>query len=343
MKVELYKYKDYDAEKIKKALANYAVPGNKVLVKINCLFDAKPEKCVTTHPKVVEAVVKWLKEKGVECHVGDSPGAGGFKRNSAGFVELCEREQIPLVELDEPVKTDYYVSKKIYNYDAIVNVCKMKTHMLTGLTGAVKNMYGIIPGKIKGSYHVKYGKKLPGMILDLYNKHPPVLNIMDGIKAMEGNGPGNGRPKKVGYLLVSESGIALDRVCAEITGHSINELPVLEEARKKHKEAFLKNIELNTSLPNFSFRKALRPARRVPDIIFKSLMKYYNPWPVINSEKCIKCGRCIDICPQDAVTKGENYYINKNCVKCYCCREVCPGAIELKPTLLGRVVKSIRK
>ena len=320
----------------------------KILLKVNCLFGAEPSKAITTHPEVVRAAIKVLKDKGFECHIGDSPATNNFLTESisSGFHKVAKKEKVPLVQLDQPVlKNGIYVSKKIESYDAIINFPKLKTHILTGLTGAVKNMYGVVPGKIKSSYHIKYSNidDLSKLFLNLYQLQKPVLNIMDAIEAMEGNGPANGQVRRLNTILVSKSGLSIDRISADMTNHKVDELPILKIAQTKGlKDSFRKNIEIIGKAPKISFKKSVRPTKHVPQALLNSVINKYAPMPEIDAKKCIKCKNCINICPKDAIIESEKLKIGKQCAKCYCCKEVCPvDAVNLKTNLLNKMITKI--
>lgn len=202
----------------------------KVLLKLNLVRDAAPERAVTTHPVIVETLAGILHEKAY-CHIsaGDSPGFGsGIKiMEHLGLSEPFERYGVKMASFDSAVKTEFpegihakefMLAKDAADADAIISVCKMKTHALEHLTGAVKNQYGCVQGGNKAKGHTKYpsAESMARMIVDLDRLLKPRLYIMDGITAMEGNGPTSGEPVDMGVILISTDPVALDSVFAHL-------------------------------------------------------------------------------------------------------------------------------
>ncbi len=199
-------------------------PEEKILVKPNYLTAAEADKAVTTHPAVIEAVLRLLVENGfADIACGDSPGHGRSETAHAklGLTEVMERLGVRPANMSEEVLTDFpegmtakrfYFAKEVTEADAIINVCKMKTHALERITGAVKNVYGFICGVRKAAGHVSYPNPLvfARMLADIHRATDIRLHIMDGIVAMEGNGPGSGDPTPMNVLLFSADPVALD-------------------------------------------------------------------------------------------------------------------------------------
>jgi len=232
-KVSVVKCDSYDEklvlEKVKEALdlIGFEIKeGSKVLLKPNVLSAKRPDEAVTTHPSVINAVCKILKEKKCKILIGDSSGMGvggtreAFKKT--GIEEISKKYNAELIPFEESkivytkingkILKGIHVSKSILDVDFIINMPKLKTHALVGYTGAVKNMFGIIPGGKKSYYHKICGNQITfaDLLIDIYNCRIPDLNIMDGIMGMEGNGPAAGKIKKTGIIIASKSGVALD-------------------------------------------------------------------------------------------------------------------------------------
>ncbi len=322
----------------------------KVLLKPNNLASSKPDDAVTTHPAVFDAAIRLLTEAGLSVTYGDSPG---FEKPSAslaksGFAAVAERRGIPLGDFEKG-KTVQYQAGKVWKQfeianacleaDAIVSLPKMKTHALTRITGAVKNQFGCVYGLNKAAFHVK----IPGpvqfsrMLVDLNGRLKPRLFIMDGIVAMEGNGPRGGTPRKMNCLIVSRDPVAVDSTFCRMIGLDPSWIPTNSYGKKEGLGTWLAGeIELlGDPLEDFFkgdfdvVRKPLTGAGRKPNGIIANL---FYPRPVIDGAKCIKCGICVDTCPvegkaldfTDGVRDLPPVYDYTKCIRCYCCQEMCP-------------------
>lgn len=243
-KVALVVCSDYEEDHVNKAIQKgidllgglelFFSKEEKILLKPNLLAKASPEKAVTTHPTVFRAVGKYLKDAGYEnLYYGDSPGnpIGGVERVAAGcgIKEPADELEIKLgdfnagqaVVFDEGLTEKHFIiSNAILDCDGIINICKMKTHQLERITGATKNTFGAVYGLNKSAFHAKYtdADNFAKMIADLNNFVKPKLHIMDGIMAMEGNGPQSGTPIKMNVILMGKDPIALDTVFCGLIG-----------------------------------------------------------------------------------------------------------------------------
>ncbi|MFZ5980421.1 MAG: DUF362 domain-containing protein, partial [Candidatus Zixiibacteriota bacterium] len=212
-------------------LQTYVKPGMKVLLKPNLLSAKAPDRAITTHPEIVAAVARMVRERGAKVIIGDSPAGAktGIQRvwDNTGLSDIARRDSLELVSFEKagttPVNVGdktYYIAKPVLEADLIINLPKLKTHVLTLLTGAVKNVFGVIPGFRKGMYH----KEAPNprhfsrIIVDIFSAVQPGLNILDGILIMEGDGPASGTARKGNLLMASTDAVALDTVVAEIVG-----------------------------------------------------------------------------------------------------------------------------
>ncbi|NLX93314.1 MAG: DUF362 domain-containing protein [Clostridiales bacterium] len=348
----------------------------KILLKPNLLRKAAPEQAVTTHPTVFRAIAKLLREQGYSNLLyGDSPGsvmtpfkvaqAAGLKPAADEF-NLLEGDFMNGVKIDFPegkaVKS-FSICKGVVDADAIINLCKMKTHALVRVTGAVKNTYGCVSGFNKGAGHAKYpdADNFSKMLADLNVLVKPKLHIMDGIMAMEGNGPGSGDPTPMNVLLISADPVALDSVFCHLVALDPQRVPTNVYAEiygvgKSHS----KDIEVVTEDGVITCEEAFAKYGNPKFNVNRGELKKENPGkkgrkPHIVKEKCIKCGICVDICPveEKALSMDKKagtipQYDYDKCIRCYCCQEMCPQkAIEVKTPLmvrlLGTKVKSKRK
>ncbi len=330
----------------------------RVLVKPNLLAAAQPSKAVTTHPAVFGAVLKVLQEEAYENVVyGDSSGVSASSKDKpadvCGLSEVAEKYNIKFgdfqtaapVEFSGGVAAKKFVlCKEASDADAIISVCKMKTHALTKITGAVKNQYGCIFSGNKALGHAKYpnAKAFSQMLVDINNYLKPRLFIMDGIIAMEGNGPGSGDPTPMRVLLVSKDPVALDSVFARLVNLNPLLVPTIVAGEKqglgnsKYSDISIITPDGEISAdeafskygnPNFNVDRKKREFWKLSSLFAKHRQPKHKP--VANLDKCIGCGICQEACPVDgkAVHSGHGKkaeYDYTKCIRCYCCQEMCP-------------------
>jgi uncharacterized protein (DUF362 family)/ferredoxin len=364
--VYIVQCKDYDEvdDKIPALLdlmggiGRFAKPGQKIVLKINLLRDARPEEAVCTHPKLVAAIGSLVKNEGADAVIADSPG-GGLRYNektlnkiyrTSGMHQAAQQAGIKLnrdttsrpVSYSEGILTKHFdIITPVYEADAVFNLCKMKTHLFTMMTGAVKNIFGVIPGLSKPGYHAKLHdpKRFAGMLLDLAQYVSPQLSIMDAVVAMEGNGPGTGDPRQVGLLIGSTSPLALDVVAGEIMGIDRKQNSIIMEAEQRDlKPNRLEEIEVigaelaEVKVPDFK-RPLVGPGNFGLDpmpwhqqLLQPYLKSAYTVRPKVIWDRCIACGTCIEGCPMAAVSfvNDKAFVDDDKCIRCYCCHELCP-------------------
>jgi len=312
--------------------------GMKVLIKPNVVGSfPKTQLATTTNPALVEAVCKILKKYNCKIFIGDSPfmdpegsfKASGIDKVAKKYGELAIFEQMKLFKIrDRKAKflKDFNMAKIIRDADLIINMPKLKTHMLTKYTGAIKNLYGCIPGGLKQKLHLraKKDKDFSNLLSDIYQNVKPELTIMDAVVGMEGNGPSAGKAIKVGLILASKNGVALDIAASKMIGIKPETMLTIKEAVKRKLYSGWKfNVVGIGKLPKFKFRlptsKAKSGAKKLVSNLFKE-----KPI-VVNEKKCIKCGLCASRCPAKAITLKPYPIIDKKkCIRCYCCIEICP-------------------
>ena len=331
-------------------------PGQSVLIKPNLLSDKEPARAVTTHPEVVRALVRLVREHGATPSVGDSPASAvKLERvwERTGFAAMCAEENVPLLNFESAGSVhfdgsaySFSIAKPVIEADAIISVPKVKTHVLTTFTCAVKNMYGVLPGYQKAQLHKKLPR--PGdiapLMLEICRTAPPTLSIADGIVGMQGDGPSSGEPVEMGFLAASSDPVALDLTLCELLGIKVRAVPYLRNCLESERES----IEV-VGAPREEVRvSGFRPpgtlrARLIPRGMVKILGPFLWIRPEI-SDRCTSCGRCVECCPVDALamgTAGEKPDLTPNrCLGCCCCHEVCPaGAISMVQSPVLRLIR----
>jgi uncharacterized protein (DUF362 family)/Pyruvate/2-oxoacid:ferredoxin oxidoreductase delta subunit len=339
--------------------------GRRVLVKINHLPPpSPPERGIVTHPAFAGAVIRLLKEAGAEVTVGDdievSP-RDGF--SVSGFRQMCQQAGVRLESFRETgfaprdcqgrLLRRVYLARAALEADVIVNLPKLKTHSLTVFTGGVKNMFGVIPASFRRDYHALYTRSedFSLMLTDVYAAIRPALTIMDGIVAMEGDGPAAGGLRHLGVVLASRDAVALDAVAASIIGLGPAEVSTTVHAHERGLGiGKLEGIDIlgedirSVSVGDFArppgaMRKVLR---WVPGPLARFLMSQRAVRPQVVESSCAACGECQKICPAGAISMdGRAARINPaTCVRCLCCHEVCRyDAIALRQPAMGNGVQ----
>ncbi len=366
--VALVRAPDYSVETVRTSvrtvlellggIESFVRPGSRVLIKPNLLAAREPERGVTTHPAVVKAVIEEVKRVGGIPWVGDSPGgaARGVDRvlTKTGIKEAVLETGAEIVNFEasgaecrKVNHTAYYVANPPLQADCIINLPKLKTHSLVLYTGAVKNMFGVIPGFRKAEYHRDHPRPddFSRTLVDIFSLVPPAFTLMDGILAMEGKGPSSGRKRWVGILAGSRDAVALDACMAHIMGFGPGEVETtVEAARRGLGEADLSRIRvLPESLDEFRIADFDLPSNRWMKLIPKALVDILGPWlwirPRVDASKCTRCGTCVENCPTGVMEFVENgIRINyDDCIKCLCCDELCPSeAVEQERGWLAR-------
>jgi uncharacterized protein (DUF362 family)/ferredoxin len=343
----------------------------KVLLKPNLLMPASPEKAVTTHPAVVDGVCRWIRQHapGATIYIGDSSGCLGLGGTKQAFIkcglvpiakahnaELVPFEAQPIVKRHNRhahVWPELQFPEIVVKADLIINLPKLKTHSLTTYTGAVKNLYGCLPGGIKGKGHIAgiNPRTFASLLIDVYQSVMPKANLMDAVIGMEGHGPSNGSPKQTGYLLASEDAVALDAAALKLA--MIPEATVLTQQLARARGLY----------PEYEIKGRFRPVRYklplnwkasvlnlLPAFIAGSLsslsVQSFMKSPEISYDACTKCLTCLKVCPAKAISTKAGLPVidHKKCIKCLCCQEQCPyGAIRVKQNALKRMLKAFRR
>ena len=346
-------------------------PEEKVLLKPNLLGKALPQRAVTTHPAVFTAVSRLLREAGY-AHVsyGDSPGnptaTPAHAAQTSGIAQAAEKYQIDLADFESGSVVSFpegkraksfYLCHAVQQADALISLPKMKTHALERITGAMKNLYGCICGINKAAGHAQYPDStvFAEMLADLHRCVKPRLHILDGIVAMEGNGPTSGTPRDMGVLLFSADPVALDSVFAALVALDPAAVPTCT-AGAAAGLGTMTDITVLTPDGSLTVQEAAARYGKPAFDVFRGVMKKglvaklapllpsLQPRPRVDRRKCVACGICQEACPvpSKAVTSGHGQkarYDYQKCIRCFCCQEMCPAkAISVYHNPLSRVL-----
>ncbi len=343
-------------------ISAFVKPGELVLLKPNMLSAKHPDAAVTTHPALVRAVAELVREAGATAVIGDSPGIGGFEKvaERTGIAKAALESGCRLTPFDESIEVQgtgqfrrISLARAYWEADKIINLPKLKTHEMMTMTCAVKNLFGAVVGTEKAGWHLKAGssrQQFARLLLDIYLLKKPVLNIVDAIVAMEGDGPGSGDPVTMNALIAGANPLAVDLVAAELAGIPAELLYVQLEAESMGLEGSDRNKlkyvgDLLDSFVKRPFRlpKGSDLQFGLPGFIKNGLKRYLTSLPSVDKELCLLCGICRDACPPQVI-KIKNSALSideERCIRCWCCRELCPhDAMGIKS---GRLVKIIRK
>ena len=374
-KVVLLPCGEYDEEKIYSLLkqgldllggVEALIPKDaKILLKPNLLKKAEVEKAVITHPVVVGAFARILRENGYEHIVlADSCGHGTTQAviRGTGMDTYLEKYHIPAIDYSEGVKTAYpqgiqakefILPKELLDQDCVISLSKMKTHALERITGAVKNSYGFVYGFHKAKGHTQYpsADSFARMLIDLNKCVAPKLYVMDGIVAMEGNGPGSGDPVPMNVMLMSTDPVALDSVFSCLIYLKPEMVPTNYHGEKmglgtwKEEKITLMAPDGEISMAdavkrygNPDFNVDRTEVRKNIWTRMAGALKIFQKKPYIETDKCVRCGICVQSCPVPGKAvdfrKGKDkppVYDYRKCIRCFCCQEMCPKkAIKVK-------------
>lgn len=371
IKVSLIKCKEYNKseEAVKEAIdllggiSSFIKPQERILIKPNLLSPKEPEKAVTTHPEIVRAVIKLVKEAGAIPVVGDSPGGAirDIKNlwNKTGMKKVCDEEGVELINFeavgskqidinDKNIKKVHF-SNAVLDCDGIINLPKLKTHSLMTFTAGIKNLYGCIPGLMKVEYH-KYASKnedFASLLANIYSflKGKIRFTLVDGILAMEGNGPSAGDIRKMDLIAASSDTVALDAWLLDMLDGKVLKNFIMKKLGID--KEYFNNLEIiGDSIKEFNVKDFKFPHTRKLDLFPRPLVRTLGKllWvkAKVNEKICKKCMLCVQSCPVKAIEpqNTRNYpQVNKDeCISCFCCHELCPyQAINFDKSFLAKI------
>ena len=377
--VSIVSCKSYAPDECRRALEAVLSPiggldwvrsGMRIVIKLNLVAAMQPDTAATTNPALVCALVSMLTERGASVILGDSPG-GLF--NAAHLNHVYDVTGLRAAEeLGAQLNQDFSqavaknpdaVQAKRFQYtayldnaDAIIDFCKLKTHGMMGMTNAVKNYFGVIPGTMKPEYHYMSPKTedYADMLVDLCEYFRPRLSICDAVFGMEGNGPTQGRPRFIGALAASLDPHALDLACSQLLGFAPADIPTIVAAQKRGLvKNSVKELSVFGNLTQFAVPDFIKPPvkkssaflsggdgsiNRLAERIMRSVL---TPFPKLTPSECIGCKKCANICPAKAITmqSGKPSIDRDKCIHCFCCQEFCPkGAMKVGRSFIARMM-----
>ncbi len=383
-KVFIERCNDYNESTVGEALdrlldgfdaLDFVKPGMKIVLKANLVAAAKPEKAATTHPALLCALTRRLTKMGAQVTVGDSPG-GLFNAAYVGRIyNACKMKEVE--KAGASLNSNFGVKeagfpqgrvlkKLIYtsyldDCDAIIDVCKLKSHGMMGMSAAVKNMFGAVPGVTKPEYHFKYPDyaDFANVMIDINTFFADKLKlfIVDAVDCMEGNGPTAGTPRHAGALLASRDQYSLDLVCAGMIGLDSGNIPTVQAAISRGLcPERAEDVETNADIKDFRVEGFKHVATLhaltfsgdgkspVKRLFSRTVSALLRAKPNLAKDECVGCGVCRDICPAKAIVirDGKAQIDRAMCIRCFCCQEFCPkGAMKVKRTAAARLLGKI--
>ncbi len=325
---------------------------DRILLKPNLLLGIEPEYAITTHPQFVEAVGNIFSKRGFSVFVADNPMAT-FNVESldkvyqlTGIKAIAERCGFKLLYPDKVSKKEGIPFSWWIDDFVIVNLPKLKTHSLTGVTLATKNLYGCVSGLHKSLLHKVYPKmkEFVKILIKIYQIIKPTINILDGIWALEGEGPSReGKRKDCNFVAVSDDALCLDYVVSDFLKFPLERNWVVRYALDNNlipKES----LEICIEPEEFSVESlrlpSVSPLERTPRFVIDLLKPWIKAYPYIDKRLCTGCAHCVIICPQKAIKidRGKAEIDHKRCILCFCCNEVCKyGAVKLRRSILTKL------
>lgn len=374
MDVSIVRCADYNEETcgpaLREALApfgglDWVRPGMRVVIKTNLVSAMKPEKAATTHPALLAALTRMLREKGANVVIGDSPGGtfaaphlnavyrtcGLSEAETAGAElnhDFSQKEaDLPKARIAKHITYTGYLD----GADAIISFCKLKSHGMLSLSAATKNLFGVIPGIIKPEYHYRYPDPMDfaNMLIDLNEFFRPKLYIVDAVQTMEGNGPTAGTPKYMGALLAGTNPHKIDLLCAKLIGLEAKNVPTLRAAQSRGlTPASAEELEISGDAENFVCKDFVTVQKgtgtdfgeQKGKLLGAAAKAVLRARPKLKRSRCVGCGVCRDTCPAHAIVikRGKAKIDRRVCIRCFCCQEFCPkGAMRVHRTWFARI------
>ena len=360
---------------VRLGLDNLIFDGATVVIKPNLVIRRRPDEATTTHPDVVAAVIRAARRRGAgRVIVAESSGGPYTKAamnlifSGCGITEVCEREGAELntdfgiSTVDHPdaiLCHQFSLINPIVQADVLINIAKLKTHSMTGLSGAVKNLFGCVPGLTKPEMHCQYPDKsqFQQMIVDLCTLVRPTVSFVDAIDCMEGDGPTGGSKRFVGAVLSGLNPFAVDIAVCHLIAVDPDSIFMLRHGMAQGiSPTSLSELELWGDDPDtLRVHDFVQPKSKRADFldflpafmrpVAERAERIIAPRPEIVAKKCVGCGKCAESCPQHTIAivdrrggKKRASIDYSTCIRCYCCHEMCPiRAIDIKRTFIWRL------
>jgi uncharacterized protein (DUF362 family)/Pyruvate/2-oxoacid:ferredoxin oxidoreductase delta subunit len=334
-----------------------SVSNARVLIKPNFLAPSRPEQAMTTHPLVLRAVVEYVLERGGHPRVSDSPGRGSFERlvREGGYADALDGLDVELRPFRESVKVDIGqpfgridIARAAVESDVVINLPKLKTHAMLLMSLGVKNLFGCIVGLAKPQWHMRSGvdrRMFARLVVQIHQAINPAVTLVDGILAMEGQGPGrSGTPRKLGVLVAGASAPAVDQAICRLVGVRPEDLPTQQAAGEMG--LLTDTICIDGDFVRVAGFKlpVLGPLTFGPQRFERMIRRYVIQRPMPGDSPCRLCGECWRHCPAQAIAPHEKEvsFDYERCIRCYCCVEMCPhGVLKSVETRPGRVVRQL--
>lgn len=356
------------------AIGEADIRGKRILIKPNLVMAKKPELAVTTHPVLLAAMARILVRWGAaSIVVADSCGGPYNSANMHTVYRTCGLDvlrEIEGVTLNEDYSFEAVtlhngrrlhgcnMIKPALECDICIDFCKLKTHGLTGLSAATKNLFGIIPGVEKFSLHAAnphlddFSEMLVDLNEFLYSRCQ-VIAFCDGIVGMEGDGPTHGTPVNAGILLASRSTYALDVAAEHFIGCKTPVLYLDAAAERGLTERDWRRLQIVHAEDTGAVQTCFAPPAAASNRFLKNLSgigggklaEFFAAKPRIARDKCVGCGVCERSCPAHTIVMREKdgkkyaHIVRRSCIRCYCCQELCPiGAVKMHENPLIRYI-----
>ena len=333
--------------------------GSRVVIKPNLLTSASPEKAIVTHPLIIRAAAEYALSKGASVLIADSPAVGsinkifresGIKSALDGLnIEYRKFSESRIVDVGEPLKKIEIAADAI-DADVLINLPKLKTHTQMLLTLGIKNLFGCIVGRKKPEWHFRTGvdrEMFATLLVKIYQAIRPEITILDGILAMQGQGPGKGgEPRELNVLMASDNAAAIDMTVCRMLDIRPDEVLTNKIVSTLEDDLIFSDIGIDGDLPHIKDFKLpeITPLIFGPKVMHGYIRRHLVQRPECTDSLCEYCGECWKYCPAQAIGhKNKKIHFDYDkCIRCYCCIEVCPhGALRSEETLTGRVARKI--
>jgi len=365
MSTVLFKRADYEYHTLKPIMyqmidalgADLIQPRMRVLIKPNLLLAAGPEKAVVTHPLVARIAAEYVLDRDAYPMIADSPPLGSFEKilKECGYSDLFKDLDVEFKSFETSAKIDIGepfgsidLAADALEADLIINLAKLKTHSQMLLTLGVKNLFGCVVGYKKPEWHVRAGIDrtiFARLLVQIYRALNPAITIVDGILAMEGQGPGkSGKPRQLDVLIGCRDAFEADRAICQMLNMDPDTLLTNRVAKELGLVPETAYIQGDFHMINDFMLPDLGPLMFGPAFLQKLMRKHFIQRPVVKNQLCSHCGECRHYCPATAInSQVDRITFNYDrCIRCYCCIEICPqGALSAKETLPGKIIRQM--